>query len=563
MRANALLSTLGGVDLNGFDDAYDATMDTLTALNKALAGSDLKAGIQAKTQRDADLKKMAAAHEQVVLAADARKDELSNLLSSVESNVVSLAKKQHSLQKAPEHLNQFQQAHDLATGSLAQAQKELDAGQGTAARNAIDDASKQHLAMQQAWVQGRAHAAAHADNPNSGDPKVVLGKLSAQLEKQYGLVSDLLQHTDFFERCSATPGMFATSKQLANNLMSEAQSGLVDSNKHIAQKNLQVLKDVHRQMDTALKEARANYDICASDIEAVQKDLDFHYRGRDVIIRYERVKKPKNPKSLKRFDEDYEKALNVMDRAEFLLENESIKAARESLKQARRYVKSLKDSVSLFEVALKNSPISGPEDQQFKIEGAIRDLRGELSEFDSLRSIFKDQEERDFFDTWHKKVVDYLANAEAALGKQEFDQANDLAENAEIAMQALRDSYARGVETASKIEGYLLEAQSGKQKATSLYEQHLSIEEDGKLNNFLKHHAIALDSAKQAEIQLRRGDTQEGRTLLTAMNDALGVMEQSLIPTPKPEEPKKRHKLKDVFKRKLKSDDHSRGKKRK
>lgn len=552
-----------GIDLTGYNEAYASTMDTLTTLNKALAGSDLKAGIQAKNQSDVDVRKLEEAHAQAIVAADTRKAELSQNLSSLEGSVNALHKKQQGLIKAQEHLAQFRLGYERATGSLAQAQKDLDRGLGTDAKRAIEEAGKQHLVMQQVWLQGRAHASAQGEQSTSNDPKIAFGKLSVELERQHRFITDQLEHTDLVKRCSSTPNLFETSKQLARDLMEEAQSGLIDGNKRVGQNNLQALKDIFIQMEDGLNEARANFDICVLEIEEVQKDLDFHYRGRDVLVRYERVKQPKNSKVVKRFDEDYEKALNILERSESLLNTEGVKAARDNLKQARKNVKSLKDTVNLFQIALKKSPISGPEDQQFKIGGAIRDLRGELDELYALRSVFKDKEERDHFDNWYAKTISCVEAAETALEADLYERAEDLAENAEITLQTLRDSYERGVDTASKIEGYLQEAEAGKQSATSLYERHLSITEDDKLGAFLKHHAIALDSAKQAEFLLRRGDTREGRALLNTLRNALTVMEQSLIPTPKAEKPKKHRKLKDVFKRKPKAEAPSRSKKRK
>ncbi|KZK90910.1 MAPK phosphothreonine lyase [Pseudovibrio sp. Ad5] len=182
-----------------------------------------------------------------------------------------------------------------------------------------------------------------------------------------------------------------------------------------------------------------------------------------------------------------------------------------------------------------------PEPQIPDLSPEIKKVRAKFEAYKKRRNIFKDVRDLEIFDNYVKKTADLLDKATDLNKLQNVDAAEDVLDNANLTLQEIEETYARGVDSACVLLHRKQELADIRARLKFLASFDLEGFSQGRQEEAPRLAGLIKTNADKAEAQLKAGEIKDSRDTFLALQTYLEMLELTLkeVPSKETQKPRK------------------------
>ncbi|SDR06441.1 hypothetical protein [Pseudovibrio sp. Tun.PSC04-5.I4] len=521
------------IDLSRFDGAYTQAQDNFTDMNTAFNGYVLSA-VKVSLQKASinlsvfkDIYTWETAHLKAIEVSIVEKQ------SFTEQELANLHSKNTELEHDKATLATFEKCHDAALVETSRINTALKEKDGKEAETALLDLEKRFVEMQQIMLQAKAAPStedgeSEADKSGSDAIKLLLHdvvELNQNVEELYAqkeLVKE--QGTDF--------SAFEAANQSVRANIIGAQSYLIDNNAKAANTKISEAQNNIGFMKEAVEEAKSSLAVVSEQMVLVRKQAEPLFARRSDFAQQVELG-TFSTKNLKDFEQLCSKVDGIIVQGESFIKGQRIGEANQAVTNAQKGMRSLQDEVDFLQYMPTLKTVATKEESAEDFMETVDSLKQEIEEFKNHKSEFKDKEELTIFEYMYDKAVAYVDQAKVLFTREKYEVANDAVDSARITLNDLETAYERGVNTAAKVEGFLVDLQEAKDRIAAFDNFKSNITDADILGEFFSYSNIASDYAHEAETLLGLHKVKDTRGALADLKQALANLEQFITKPPR------------------------------
>ncbi|MGG9998866.1 hypothetical protein ACQU0X_02150 [Pseudovibrio ascidiaceicola] len=523
---------LWNVDLSAVDKAYDAAQDNFTEMNRAISGyvvSEVDRTLLVAKEKYAVLKD---AMDSAKRYADAAGTDLLLKVSIAQREIRDLASQRETLDNTPDQQSAFDKVHGEATAAAQKANDAVLSKRGKDCEKALQETEKLISQMQQVLLQAIVGPSEIEFSPPEDFDEEEIKRLTGDVTALESSVEGLNDQRDLVKNHGVNFPSFEAAYQSARTAILSAQTALLTKNAYSAQDNIRDIRDSAADMQDYITEAEAMLQIQVEQIADLRRELEPLADTRKDFERYAQADEKFGGKQLGRFDALCGEVTALIDYAEACMQGQRVEEADQAIGNSRNGLKKLeKETRSLQWMPKVNTAATEAEAREM-LQKAIARVSVELEDYDSMRSVFKDNEERQIYANLHDKAADFAEQASNLLERKKFLASEDALDNARVTLDSMEIAYERGADTAAKVEGYLADAEAAKDRINAVYEQGTALQHPDHKNDFLSYNSIATDFAFQVEGLIAEGKVRDARATLSNLKVALANLERCVTQKP-------------------------------
>lgn len=530
---------LWNVDLSAVDKAYDAARDNFTEMNRAISGyvvSEVDRTLSVAKERYTVLKD---AMDSAKRYADAAGTALLLKVSIAQREIRDLAGQRVTLDNSPQQQSTFDKVYGEAAAAAKKANDAVLSNRGIDCENALEETEKLISQMQQVLLQAVVGTSEIEITPPEGFDEEELKRLSGEVTAQESTIEGLNGQRDIVKNHGVNFPSFEAAYQSARTAILSARTDLLAKSVRLAQESIMDIRDCAADMRDYITEAESMLQIQTQQIEDLRRTLEPLADTRKDFERYAQADEKFGGKQLVRFDALCGEVTALIDYAEACVGGQRVEEADQAIGNSRNGLKKLeKETRSLQWMPQVNTAATEAEAREM-LQKAIARINVELEDYDSMGSVFRDNEERLIYTNLHDKAAGFAEQASVLMERKRFEASEDALDNARITLDSMEIAYERGANTAAKVEGYLADAEAAKDRINAVYEQGTALQDPDHKNDFLSYNSIANDFAFQVEGLIAKGKVRDARAILSNLKVALANLERCVTQAPRKKKKRK------------------------
>ncbi|KZL20458.1 hypothetical protein [Pseudovibrio sp. Ad37] len=530
---------LWNVDLSAVDKAYDAVQDNFTEMNRAISGyvvSEVDRTLLVAKERYAVLRE---AMDSAKRYADAAGTTLLLKVSIAQREIQDLAGQRETLDNTPDQQSAFDKACGEAADAAKKANDAVLSNRGKDCEKALQETEKLIAQAQQVLLQAVVGTSELEISPPEGFDEEEIKRLTGDVTALESSVEGLNDQRDLVKNHGVNFPSFEAAYQSARTDILSAQTALLAKNAYSAQESIRDIRDSAADMQDYITEAEAMLQIQAEQIADLRRALEPLADTRKDFERYAQADEKFGKKQLTRFDALCGEVSALIEYAEACREGQRVEEADQAIGNSRNGLKKLeKETRGLQWMPQVNTAATEAEAREM-LQKAIARINVELEDYDSMGSVFRDNEERLIYTNLHDKAAGFAEQASVLMERKRFEASEEALDNARITLDSMEIAYERGANTAAKVEGYLADAEAAKDRINAVYEQGIALQDPDHKNDFLSYNSIANDFAFQVEGLIAEGKVRDARAILSNLKVALANLERCVTQTPRKKKKRK------------------------